>query len=237
MSAGNFLLRIALWGAACFFGLTGVALAETLQGTCVSVYDGDTLTLMVGDRKEKIRLLGIDAPEMKQAPWGKQSRDFARGLALNKQLRIETDVQPRDRYGRLLGYAYAGDTFINLELVRQGQAVLLTYPPNVKYVERFTAAQKEARAKGLGIWNPKSPLDVSPRDFRRGKKPAAFTRGAGLKLAPSSAPGASGTLTVRFNKRSKRYHSDTCGHRCQTCESVPLPEAEARGGKPCRSRR
>lgn len=230
-------LQSLFWGALCFVWLGGAAQAETLQGTCVAVYDGDTLTLMVGDSKEKIRLLGIDAPEMKQAPWGAQSRDFARSLALNKQVRIETDVQPRDRYGRLLGYAYVGDTFINLELIRQGHAVLLTYPPNVKYVERFTAAQTEARSKGLGIWNPKSPLDVSPRDFRRGGKPAAFTRGEGLKLAPSGPPGAPGANVVRFNKRSKRYHTDTCGHRCETCESIPLPEAEERGGEPCRSRR
>jgi micrococcal nuclease len=237
-------MQQALLVGALLLSWGGVAWAETLNGLCVAVYDGDTLTIQVGERKEKIRLLGIDAPEMKQAPWGKRSRDFARSLALSKQVRIETDVQPRDRYGRLLGYAYVGDTFINHELIRQGHAVLLTYPPNVKHVELFTAAQKDARSKGLGIWDPKSPLDVTPRDFRRGGKPAAFSRGEGLKVVPSGAPRASAadqraasTATVRFNKRSKRYHTDVCGHSCQTCESISVAEAKERGGKPCRSKR
>lgn len=227
------ILVLGLW----LFGLTGSAMAEALEGQCVAVYDGDTITLMVGEKKEKIRLLGIDAPEMKQAPWGIRSRDFARGLVLNKSVRVETDVQPRDRYGRLLGYVYVGDTFINRELVRQGHAVLLTYPPNVRHVEVFTAAQKEARENGRGIWDAKQPLDVSPRDFRRGNKSANFTRGAGLKLSSSASPLPAASQPVRFNKRSKRYHSETCGHPCATCETIPLKEAEERGGRPCKTRR
>ena len=74
-------------------------------------------------------------------------------------MRLETDKTARDRYRRLLAYGYVGQTFVNLELMNQGNVMLLTYPPNVAYAEEFRAAQKRARASGLevsseGIFSP-----------------------------------------------------------------------------------
>ena len=84
-------------------------------------------------------------------------------------MRLKTDVTARDRYGRLLAYVYVGRTFVNLELMNQGNAMLLIYPPNVDHAEEFRAAQERARAAGLGIWNPVKPLEVMLGEFRMRK--------------------------------------------------------------------
>lgn len=207
--------------------------AETLRGHCVSVHDGDTMTVLAGDRKEKIRLLGIDAPEIGQPPWGFTSRDFVRGLALDKDVRVETDVQARDKYGRLLGYVYVGSTFVNLEAVKAGQAVLLTYAPNVRFVELFTGAQTEARARGLGLWNPKAPLTQTPYQFRH-PDAAASPRPAGSTAPTTVAEAATGK--VRFNRRSKKFHPPGCGHTCPSCVELDVAEAQGRGGVQCKHR-
>src|SRR5690606_2293302 len=131
--------------------------------------DGDTITVRLRglERTEKVRLLGIDAPEVGrgrdpgQEPWGGRAAAFARQLCLHKTVRIETDVQARDRYRRLLGYVYVGNTFVNLELVKAGHATVLTYPPNVRHVDAFVAAQRAAQAAGRGIWAPHDPLPES----------------------------------------------------------------------------
>jgi micrococcal nuclease len=229
--------RFVALAATAWLSTTSLALAETLTGRCVSVHDGDTVTLATPRGREKIRLLGIDTPELAQAPWGARARAFTEGLVRDKELRVETDVQPRDRYGRLLGYVYVGNTFVNLEVVRSGHAVLLTYPPNVRHVEAFTAAQAEARAKGLGVWDPKEPLTVSPKAFRHGGGARRERRGSaeGAPLAsetPAVPPGAK----VRFNPRSKKFHTDGCGHPCGSCEAMPVEAARERGGVPCKHR-
>ena len=66
-------------------------------------------------------------------------------------MRLEFDVQRRDQYRRTLAYVYVGDTMLNAELVRQGYAQVATFPPNVKYQERFLALQWEARAAKRGL--------------------------------------------------------------------------------------
>jgi micrococcal nuclease len=164
------LLPLCLWLA-----VVSPAIALEVMGTVVRVSDGDTLAVKVPNQSklEKIRLLGIDCPEVAhskndpgQEPWGTRAKEFTAKLVLNKPVRIETDIQPRDQYGRLLGYVYVGKTFLNLELVKNGHAMLLTYAPNVKYVDLFTKAQREAREAGRGMWNPKDQLTESPHTYR-----------------------------------------------------------------------
>jgi micrococcal nuclease len=53
----------------------------------------------------------------------------------------------------LLAYVFVGDMLVNLEMVRQGQAVLYTVPPNVAHVDDYRKAQQEAREAGRGVWN------------------------------------------------------------------------------------
>jgi len=136
----------------------------------LSVHDGNTITVQLEDRKEKVRLIGIDAPEIDQAPWGVQARDVLRGLVDSKTVRLETDITERDQYRRLLAYVYVGEMLVNAEMVRQGQAVLYTVPPNVAHVEDYQKAQQEAREAGRGVWDREKPLDVNPDCYRKLKK-------------------------------------------------------------------
>ena len=128
------------------------------------ISDGDTFYVMTkNSEKFKIRLIGIDAPEsynvgkkFRKEYFGKEAKIFVTNLLKNKKVKLIFDVQKNDRYGRILAYAYLENgVFLNQYLVENGFAVVATFPPNVKFVEVFTKAEKSARNKKLGLWNMK----------------------------------------------------------------------------------
>jgi micrococcal nuclease len=147
-------MRKALLAFLSIFFLSLASFAQQLVKVD-SVLDGDTFRLENG---EKVRLIGIDAPETHHPRkpveyFGKEASAFAKKMLEGKLVRLELDVQERDQYGRLLAYVYLKDsTFVNAELVKQGYAQVATYPPNVKYVELFVKLQKEARENKRGLW-------------------------------------------------------------------------------------
>ncbi len=141
--------------------------AYGLEGRVVHVSDGDTIVVELEGRKERVRLIGVDAPEKAQKPWGPRAKAFTMALVLGKTVRLELDVQERDKYGRLLAYVFIDGTFVNLELLKAGYAVLYTVPPNVKHVQAFRQAQVEAREKGVGVWSLVGGLKETPMEFRR----------------------------------------------------------------------
>ena len=125
------------------------------------ITDGDTFYVMTkNSEKFKIRLIGIDAPEsynvgkkFRKEYFGKEAKVFATNLLKNKKVKLTFDVQKTDRYGRILAYAYLENgVFLNRHLVENGFAVVATFPPNVKFVEVFTKAEKSARNKKRGLW-------------------------------------------------------------------------------------
>ena len=136
----------------------------------VSVADGDTVTVLIDRKEEKIRLIGMDAPELGQRPWGQKSKQYLEELLRTSgwKVNLEYDVDKRDKYGRLLAYLRTADgQFINVLMVKNGYAMIYTFPPNVKYVSEFRDAQRDAREKKLGIWSERG-LKERPRDYRRG---------------------------------------------------------------------
>ena len=149
-----------------FLCLSSVAFADTL--TVERVIDGDTLQLSSG---EKIRLIGIDTPEASDNPktrrdsertekaiqdiiaMGKETSAFTHKLVEGKEIRLEFDVQQRDKYGRLLAYVYLTDgTFVNAEIVKAGYAQVMTISPNVKYQQLFLELERESREQARGLW-------------------------------------------------------------------------------------
>jgi micrococcal nuclease len=121
----------------------------------VHVTDGDTLELAGGAR---VRLLGIDAPELERDG---QPADFLAhkakavltDLVLNRQVRLEYDRLRYDHYGRLLAYLFLPDhTLLNAELVRQGLARFYVIAPNLGHREALLKAQQEAIEARRGIW-------------------------------------------------------------------------------------
>lgn len=105
-----------------------------------------------------MRYIGVDTPELHHPrkpveAYAREARAFNQRLVEGKKVRLEFDVERRDKYSRLLAYVYLTDgTFVNAELLRQGYAQLLTIPPNVKYVDLFVKLQREAREAGRGLW-------------------------------------------------------------------------------------
>jgi micrococcal nuclease len=149
--------------------LTGAHRSDYLPAMVVTVHDGDTVTVTIGRKKEKVRLIGIDAPELGQRPWGEMAkRHLGKVLDLyGHAVNLELDVQQRDDYGRLLAYLRTRDgNLINLQMLKDGYAVLFTVPPNVKHVNELRDAQRYAREKGLGIWG-RNGLKEMPGDYRK----------------------------------------------------------------------
>jgi micrococcal nuclease len=134
----------------------------------VEVHDGDTVSVVIGNKVEKVRLIGIDAPELGQQPWGIKSKNFLKDIISksNWEVSIEFDVEKRDKYNRLLAYLKTKDgILINSLMLKHGYALLYTVPPNVKYVDVLRRAQKEARDKAIGIWSMDG-LKETPSQYR-----------------------------------------------------------------------
>lgn len=128
------------------------------------IVDGDSVEC---DPIGRIRLLGIDAPELGQPPFGTESLEaLERMIPQGSEVWLEQDVELRDRYGRALRYVWTGDEMVNLSMVREGYAVLLTYPPNVRHVEALQNAQDMAQRDRSGLWAVDG-FECTPRDFRR----------------------------------------------------------------------
>jgi micrococcal nuclease len=128
------------------------------------VVDGDTFRCQDG---RKVRLIGIDSPEREQRPFGGTAHQaLLRILPVGSEPRLERDVAATDRYGRQLVYAWLGSALVNESMVRGGWAVLYTVPPNVRYAERFSRAQNEARARHAGLWS-QNGFACLPKDYRR----------------------------------------------------------------------
>lgn len=129
---------------------------ETQQTVVQRVSDGDTVVLIDGRR---VRYIGIDTPELHHPTkpvqyYAREAAEFNRQLVEGKPVRLEFDIEQKDKYGRTLAYLYLPDgTFVNAELVRQGYAQTLTIPPNVRHADQFKELQKEARMARRGLWN------------------------------------------------------------------------------------
>lgn len=167
------MIRKAFLGLLMAFLLQGepsLGARTMLEGVVTGVTDGDTLVVKIGGRQERVRLIGVDAPEKGQGFWGEKATQFTRERAFKRTVTLELDVQERDRYGRLLAYVYVNGSMLNEELLREGLAMLLTIPPNVRYADRFVRLQQEARHREVGIWNPKLGLAESPAAYRRERR-------------------------------------------------------------------
>ena len=112
------------------------------------VLDGDTIETNFG---AQIRYIGINSPE-KGEPFFQQAQKFNENLVLGKNVDLEFDIENLDRYGRTLAYIFVDEKLVNLEIIRNGLAVVQTIQPNVKYQDAIVTAQREARDKCLGIW-------------------------------------------------------------------------------------
>ena len=138
--------------------------ADSLEDCVVTrILDGDSIRCAA---QGIVRLIGLDAPEQNQEPFGSEATAAARALLpAGAVLRLKAGVNPRDRYGRLLAYVWYNGVSFNWLMIRQGWAVSYPYDNKTLWVDRFAAAEARARAEGLGLWG-KNGFACRPADRR-----------------------------------------------------------------------
>ncbi|MGA7729671.1 MAG: thermonuclease family protein, partial [Chloroflexia bacterium] len=133
-----------------------VALTEAIL---TRVIDGDTLEVSFAGRTERVRLIGVDSPEINGPPicYGQEATAHAQELLpqAGGTIWLEKDISETDRYGRLLRYVWLDpmrQRMLDEVMVADGYAQVSTYPPDVKYQDRFLAAERSAMSEQRGLW-------------------------------------------------------------------------------------
>jgi micrococcal nuclease len=148
----------ALLGSIGWGWYTGGHIPAPIPATVIRVVDGDTVIVRFHDgREEKIRLLGVDTPEVvdPRKPvqcFGHIASAFTRSQLEGKRVTLELDVEARDKYGRLLAYVLVHGHRFDDELLRRGYARFLVIPPNGSHARAMLREELDARAAGRGLW-------------------------------------------------------------------------------------
>jgi micrococcal nuclease len=116
----------------------------------IRVIDGDTIQLEGGDR---VRYIGMNTPELETNEcFATEASEINKNLVLGKIIKLEKDISDTDKYGRLLRYVYVDNVFIDDYLVKNGDAKVMTIPPDTKYKDEFLQSQNYAKQNNLGLW-------------------------------------------------------------------------------------
>ena len=165
---------LALSGACSLPGRTGAAPRPAGVGVVTDPVDGDTVDVDLGGVDERVRLIGIDTPESvaHDRPvecFGPEAKArLAELLPRGTEVRLERDVEARDRFGRLLAYVFRAedDLHVNLVLVQEGYAEARRFEPNVTRQAELDRAEDDARAANWGLWpacgGTNTPIGLPP---------------------------------------------------------------------------
>ncbi|MHB8883096.1 MAG: thermonuclease family protein [Thermodesulfovibrionales bacterium] len=151
--------------------LPSIALpSETLHGKITKVSDGDTVKLApsMGGKPIRVRLYGIDAPEIRHGRkegqnYGDDAKEALRSIVLRQDVSVED--MDTDRYGRTVGRIWKGKQDVNLEMVKLGYDWAYVQYLKRPHASEYLAAEKEARQKKLGLWADRNP--TPPWEFRK----------------------------------------------------------------------
>ncbi len=135
---------------------------QCIDASVSRVVDGDTIIVRLNGKEERVRYIGVNAPESVDPrravqPLGKNASEVNRRLVEGKTVCLEKDVSETDRYSRLLRYVWLGDTLVNAELVRLGYAQAVSYPPDLKRQAFLRQTEREARDMHRGLWALPTP--------------------------------------------------------------------------------
>jgi len=166
----------------CLLLLVGCQSAGVSKGVTVQVQrvvSGQTLEVLNSTQQpaliERVRLIGIEAPDLKQQPWGAAAKNRIEQIISKmteqqlvlQPVFLEPDTQEKDPSGRWLAYVWYDGVLLNEQLVKEGYVLAVPRSPNKKYDSRLVRAQEYARIMGYGIWNPDQPMRLTPAEFRR----------------------------------------------------------------------
>lgn len=182
------------------------------EALVVRVLDGDTVAIESG---QKVRLLGIDAPELEKEGrpaefLAHQAKAELAKLVQGRRVRLEYDRLRYDQYGRLLAYLFLPDgVMVNAELVRQGLARVYVIPPNLRHQEALLAAQRQALEARRGIWQQALKQD---EPYYLGNKSSYRVHRPGCPLGQKTAP----VNRVKFQSLQDAYLQGFSP--CRTCK-------------------
>lgn len=151
---------ILAWGATiatlAVAGCGAVGSLAVRTGHVVRVLDGDTIVV---DGVGTVRYLGIDTPELHHPRkpvqrFAARAADANRRMVAGRAVRLETDREEHDAYGRLLAYVWVGPTMVNARLVALGMAEQFPFAPNTRHRNLFARLERQARAAHRGQWGP-----------------------------------------------------------------------------------
>lgn len=135
--------------------------ATVLEGKVVKISDGDTIVVLDKSKTQhRVRLFGIDAPELKQ-DYGRKAKDYLTALVATKLVKVV--YFSKDKYKRILGIVFLNGIDINAQMVKDGLAWAF-----VKYSNRYIKEQEYAKENKIGLWSGKQI--IAPWDFRKNNK-------------------------------------------------------------------
>ncbi len=176
--------------------------AAEFGGRVVGISDGDTLTVQTDDnRRVRVRLAGIDAPEHDQ-PYGAAATRSLSALALDRAVRVR--VVAEDDYGRTVGTVFADGRDLDAEQVRRGMAWVYRRYARSRSLYALEAEAKQARR---GLWADSNP--IPPWDWRHGGKTSKPSPSP--SPSPSSRCGTKRTCGEMASCEEARFYLDHCG--------------------------
>lgn len=192
----------------------GLSLAQGNTATILRVIDGDTLEVSLNGQKERVRLIGVDTPEVYESEklhrdaertskdvktikeLGARASAFTKSLARKgERVKLEYDWQKRDKYGRLLAFVWLFDgRMLNETIICAGYGNAYTaFPFKQEYIDRFLACQRVAVGEGRGLWEKVASPETPP-----------------APPSPLVPEIPSESYEIRGNKRSMIYHIFGC---------------------------
>ena len=199
---GNRIFALVL-----FLLLVWPTLCWAWTGEVVHVADGDTITVLKGSERVKVRLYGIDTPETSQW-YGQNAKTFISSQVFGKTVQVqEMDI---DRYGRIVGLVSVGDLIVNLHLVEYGYAWVYHQYCKESFCSQWGEVEAEARREKRGLW--KNPKAVPPWIYRRSKGKNVPRQPT--KAAAGSDCDCSGNLYNCSNFRTQAQ-AQACYERCK----------------------
>jgi len=192
------------------------------------VVDGDTIKLETG---EVVRYIGIDTPETVHPNkpvqcYGKEASDKNKELVEGKEIKLEKDVSETDKYDRLLRYVWLGDMLVNEYLVREGYAQSSSYPPDVKYQNKFIEAQRLAREENKGLWGDICEVVISPTPKTNQTQTTILNTPTTSTQTQQTTQPISGSFTCNCSKtcaqmsscEEAQYQLDVCGCKARDAD-------------------
>jgi micrococcal nuclease len=143
---------------------------QLTRGTVTKVTDGDTVRVEIDGEEQKVRLIGIDTPEVfgGKECYGEEASNVSKQLLEGRTVYLQKDISETDDFGRLLRYVYVeqeGNLLdFNAFLVGEGYAFSAVYEPDTARSEYFNLVMQEAQEDDTGIW---STCEVSVNDYGR----------------------------------------------------------------------